>query len=665
MDVNDCTQNRIANWLRWLLLALILLAFGRLLWAVDARNLWWDESLTLQRAESGLLPLLRGQLTMQDGLSTLATTDQHPFLYFLLTGMIVRLAGNSELVLRWVAVTAATLMVPTVWTFARGLARRGIAPQATPMIVATLAAISPFFLWYGQEARPYTLWAWLALLSTYLLWRALEGPTIRRGWLIGYLITLPLFLTSHYFAVFLLPVHIVLLLTRAALRHWRKTLIVVVLLTVIGFAVGAYAYATIMSQPGAGSNFARVKLDVLLPDLLNAFSLGLSVDIDRVWWVDLFFGGLALVGAIWGMRNRQSLRAGGWLLPAGVLVPVIALMAANSIQPLYMNARHMSLISGFFLLLMAAGIGLLWQRWRWLGGVAAAVVVVAMLYSSVNYYTLSRYAKPDYAGMGEELRAHVQPGDLVLLNSPLLWRIFHYYLPLDELGVKWRGLPLLNTDWPANQAALEDYRDQYQRIWIVRSSVNSFLDPDGNARTWADEKLFQIGDDEYFHPNAVIELFLYLPGPPIRDDLPTDLAHLLEDAVFGDLIQLHGYEANQPLTPDSVTPITFYWAPIQPVERQYKYLLQLEAVAADGSTQVLATTEREPYNGFLPTSWWTPGPYIFEYSELPTPTTIPTNAELRLTLQLYDFETLEKLPLTQADGVQVAEDGVTLILPYP
>jgi len=429
--------------------------------------------------------------------------------------------------------------------------------------------------------------------------------------------------------------------------------------------MGIYAYITIMSQPGAGSNFSRIKLDILLPDLLNALSLGLSVNIDRVWWIDLFFGFLALTGAVWGVRNRRSLRAGGWLLPASILVPVTALFVANTVQPVYMNARHMSLIAGFFLLLMAAGMGWLWQRWRWPGGLATAIVIGSMLYSSVNYYTLPAYAKPDYAGMGDELRQHVQPGDLVLLNSPLLWRIFHYYLPLDELGAEWRGVPLLNTDWPANESALQGYRDQYQRIWIARSSVNSFLDSDGAARAWADENLFQIGDDEFFHPSAVTELYLYLPAPPITDDLPADLDHRLEEAVFGDLIQLHGYEVGQPLTAESVTPITLYWAPVQPVERPYKYLLQLEAVAPDGAVQILAVTEREPYNGFLPTSWWTPGPYIFEYSELAVPPDLPADADLRLTLQIYDLETLEKLPVTRADGAQVAEDGITLILPYP
>ena len=54
-------------WLRWLLLFLILAAFGRLVWQLDLKTLWWDESLSLQRAESGWIDLLLGRITIVDG----------------------------------------------------------------------------------------------------------------------------------------------------------------------------------------------------------------------------------------------------------------------------------------------------------------------------------------------------------------------------------------------------------------------------------------------------------------------------------------------------------------------------------------------------------------------------------------------------------------------
>ncbi len=61
--------------------------------------------------------------------------------------------------LRYVSVMAATLLVPALWVLGRLLARHGVLPPAAPGFGALLGAVSPFLLWYGQEARPYALWA--------------------------------------------------------------------------------------------------------------------------------------------------------------------------------------------------------------------------------------------------------------------------------------------------------------------------------------------------------------------------------------------------------------------------------------------------------------------------------------------------------------------------
>ncbi len=195
-------------WLvRWLLLGLILLAFARLVFRPDHKSLWWDESLSLQRAESSWRALVSGQIVLDDGLTAIATTDQHPFAYFVLLGSFIRLAGQSVMALRFPSAIAATLLAPMAWAFARLAARRRLLPQATPLWAALFTAVNPFYLWYGREARMYALVALLALLSTYLLlrWSAAEpGPRARR-YLSGYGLAAVTLLSTHYLAVLVLP----------------------------------------------------------------------------------------------------------------------------------------------------------------------------------------------------------------------------------------------------------------------------------------------------------------------------------------------------------------------------------------------------------------------------------------------------------------------------
>lgn len=139
------------------------------------------------------------------------TIDQHPFFYFLLQGRAAAHSGQQRV--------CAALRIG----YGRHAACAGClcdgallcAQERTaglaPLWSALLAATSPFFLWYGQEARPYALWAVLAVLSTYLLLRSIESEPSRRSlrrWHFGYGVALLVFLTTHYYAVFLLPVHI-------------------------------------------------------------------------------------------------------------------------------------------------------------------------------------------------------------------------------------------------------------------------------------------------------------------------------------------------------------------------------------------------------------------------------------------------------------------------
>lgn len=99
---------------------------------LDAKALWWDESLSLQRAEQALPELLRGVSWIRDGFSDLRTIDQHPPFSFLLQGGLLRLAGDSDFVLRYVSAMAATLMVPALWVLRAPWRGAGVLPGAAP-----------------------------------------------------------------------------------------------------------------------------------------------------------------------------------------------------------------------------------------------------------------------------------------------------------------------------------------------------------------------------------------------------------------------------------------------------------------------------------------------------------------------------------------------------
>ena len=680
---------RVPNWARLLLLLLILVAFSRVMWQLDGKNLWWDESLSLQRAESGWLDLIRGRLFLYDGLTDDLTRDQHPFFFFIVQGILLRLAGESEVVLRFPSVMAATLLVPALWTFARFFVRRGLMAVTTPWWAALLAAAHPFYLWYGQEARPYALWATLAMVSTYCLARATERSPSRtrpsdvpptRAWWIGYVISALMFYTTHFYAVFLLPVQALMLALWLWGRSRRMALLAMGAALLAGAAVGAFAYWMIIMRQGGGGNFSEVEPAILFPDLLNAFSLGKSVNIVQVWYLDLLFGALALVGVVgtlWGVRR---IRKGGWLPIALVGGPIVMLLLAMTVYPAYMDARHMSLIGGGFILLVAAGLGVIALRGRVAtiaAGALALLLVAGMGYSTVKYFTMEEYAKDDFTALGEYLDRRLAPGDVVLVKSPFAWRIFNYYTNIDAIPAAQAagaqmgqyGVPLLrHVPWDEQEAQIGEWAQEYRRVWLILSNTHPYMDVDRRIDGWMNENLFNVQEIIYFSHSSLSST-LYLDKVPVYEGLPPELKQPIT-GVFGDLIQVVGLEVGAPVRDDMGIPVTIYWQTLAPTPDHYKYILTLEEVLPDGSTRVLALTEREPYDGAIPTIYWQPNQTIVEYSELPRPDgeawPRPQNAEeaarYRVYLQVYRADTLEKLPVTHTEGVEGA--GESLWMPY-
>ncbi len=647
---------------RWLLLLLTLLAFVRLVWGLDAQNLWLDESFSLQRAESSWPALIAGALPLGDGIRTVATTDQHPFAYFVFLGLMLRAAGISEFALRFPAVMAATLLAPAAWGLTRRLARVRALPDSAPLWVSLLVALNPFYLWFGHEVRMYAQVALLALLSTHLLLRWADAVlrSEKRLALAGYVSLLALLLTTHYFAVLILPVHAAVAIQALRRSSTRRAAAAATILLALALIPGALVVSLWLRDPAMGVNWTQISPRVLATDLLNAFSMGPNVDIGQVWGFDLFCGALAMLGAAYGLRHgRVSRPWRSWLLPALVLTPPLLLLAISVFRPAYMTARHMSMISGFFLMLVGGGVAWLWQTRRWAGGLAAVVLVAGAAYGTADYHLNPRHGGGDLDGMGRYLQERLLPGDL-LLTKPISWqRLYRYYLPVTALEhsehanrqLLWRGLPMLLASWEESAAELAQLPQNYRRIWFVRS------DRPGPDDRWLLEHLFRAEHQAFESTRAALDVDLLLSQSPVRAQPPPAIQQRL-DVVFGGQVRLIGYDLEQPLTPGSAIPVTLYWQPASQISRRYKYILRL--IAENGET--LAITEREPYNSALPTAAWPAGSTIVEYTEIPP---AQHSNVTRLALQMYDAETLEKLPITGLSGALQGSDATTVILPGP
>ena len=561
-EVGRLRHVRLARLVHWLPVLLSLAAFARLVYRLGDKNLWLDEAFSLQRAECDWGALISGGLAVSPVPGSPAVTDPHPFVYYALLKLALPLFGSSEFGLRFLSALFATLLVAVTWALARHLARAGCLPNTAPVWAGILAASNAFLLWYGQEARMYAFVILLAVLSTYLLLRWSAAETRQTPLLAAYGVTVSLLVGSHYLSLLILPVHAGIVFQR--LRRTGRLRAALGAMGVLALALlpGGAAAWQILKEPDSVSHFASISFGALATDLLHSFSLGLSEDMSRFWWLEVGCAALALLGAIWAVRHRRTAEH-WWVLPAWVVAPAVLLLAANIWHPAYMNSREMSIISVAFLLLVSGGIGWLWRA----SGAVAGLVMVALLFgsfdSSVAYFGAPEFQKGDWSGAGMAMREQIAPGDLLITEPASWWRLLEYYLPADLLrsgagqggDTDWHTLPAPGVPPAQTTVGLAALAGRYHRIWLARAEEASPL------ADWLSKNTCRVWGQNFDSPISYIRLDLYAPKWPALDSAPATIQYPV-NAVFGGQIRLVGYDLGERLLPGSAVPLTLYWQPV-------------------------------------------------------------------------------------------------------
>jgi uncharacterized membrane protein len=102
---------------------------------------------------------------------SLALEDpQHPPLYFLATSLLERATGDSVFLRRLPAILFGLLSLPAAWWLAYELFEDSLVAWC----FTALVAVSPFHVEYAQQAREYSLWTLITLISSALLLRSLR-----------------------------------------------------------------------------------------------------------------------------------------------------------------------------------------------------------------------------------------------------------------------------------------------------------------------------------------------------------------------------------------------------------------------------------------------------------------------------------------------------------
>lgn len=181
------TRASLAKVETWGIIAITLTGATLRFATLTSQSYWFDEASTVHEMHlsfGGLLHLIH-------------VGESTPPLYFALAWVWAKLFGTGEAGLRSLSAVAGTAAIPLTYAFGREL----VSPRAG-LAAAALAAVSPFMIWYSQEARAYMLLGAFCGASLLYFARAMRRPGRRD--LSWWAVFSALALATHFFAGFLI-----------------------------------------------------------------------------------------------------------------------------------------------------------------------------------------------------------------------------------------------------------------------------------------------------------------------------------------------------------------------------------------------------------------------------------------------------------------------------
>lgn len=390
----------------------------------------------------------------------------------------------SEWLLRLPSALAGSAAVPV-----GALVAARFGGRRTGEWAALLLALSPFLVWFSQDARGYAFQILLTAAATLQLLRMMrEGPTIGGAALYGCLAGLGVLANnSTVFLVAAQGLSVVLLATPRDRGGWLRWAAAFGLAALVGLpwllraagilevgrlAPGAETGPALRHEPG----FTPWAWPFTAHTLVYGFSLGPSLEQlrspDRLQvvtsWLPLLapaaaVAGFLVLGGLSRLPRRSAVAAVIWILVPLMAVSFLAMRNVKSYNP-----RYLAMILPVVTMLAAHGAA----RLRY-GRLVGGALLVLVLVSLGGYHGADRYAREDLRAAARIVEQDARPGDVIL--APLISGLLgHYHQGPGTIKSFW-DCPKITSGEQAREALRTRIGDA-DRAWLVLNRSRN-IDP--------------------------------------------------------------------------------------------------------------------------------------------------------------------------------------------
>ena len=352
---------------------------------------------------------------------------------------------------------------------------------AVGLLAVTLLALSPWHLYWSQNARFYTALILFYGLGAILFYLWLETDRVR--YLVASLLLMGLAAMERMNTVLFGPAVVVYFLALLALPfgrprgfHWRNMFF-------LGAPVLAFALYQIL-----GTNLVRNMTQFILGRQHNPVRVFLSIIYDI--GLPLFL--LALLGGAYLIVRKN--RAGLYIL-ISALAPVLVLVAISPFTQTF--SRYVFMTLPFWAILGAVAAKEIFVNTQKQARILALGIVLILFADPISqdvlYYTYQNGNREDFKGALTWVSERMQPGDLLVSTRP---ELAGYYLGIAAID--------------SNQIDLDGILASGDRAWFVMDSRTHISD---ELQSWLDasSQLMEVFDVHI--PGKTMYMRVYLWDP--------------------------------------------------------------------------------------------------------------------------------------------------------
>ena len=433
--------------------------------------------------------------------------DVHVPLYHMLLHFWLQIFGTDIFFARMLSLIFFLLTLPVLFSFAKESSNEKVA-----IVTILLFSLSPFVIWYSNEARMYTLFTFVTSLNHFFFIRMEKtGGTKYR---FAYIISTILGLYTHYFFNFLLITQgLFILYTRVLLPQKDKLLRkenLAFFRRFLASLFGAYIFflpwVTFVISSGSASN---TKPLIPPPTSYNIFQVfvnflfGFQTNGIQAALVSLWPVAILMLFFIFTKRRKVPIYKVEYFLLV-TLLPIIMVFFASYFRPIFLS-RYLIFVTPSLFFVLA------WMMMSYSKKVSALLITsfTGIMFGLLLYQNISLKTpvKEDYEDVTTYLREYTTPQDIITVSAPFtIYPIEYSYQGITKIDT----IPQWNrfTEGSIPPFTEENLKKQFDRYKRTYSKVYVVLSYDQGY----EEKIIDYLDKNYQR----VDLKQFSPGLQVR-----------------------------------------------------------------------------------------------------------------------------------------------------